>query len=211
MKWKLISVLAATGVATCAFSQQILLDNLNSTGGLWATSGGLVYAPLGSYPYSNNPGAPVPFDGLDYNLGVSVYAGSSAGSLTLIGTYTPANDPKGYTGAGPGQFALGDFDTPVTVPGVAPGGLAYIELQIWDYDSPYSTGTFQSFSDALAHFDNADEVIFANPTGGPLTNPPTLPPDLVDMPSVLMVSIPEPAVQAFAGFGLAALLAFRRR
>ena len=201
------------GLATCAFGQQVMLDNLNNTGGIWATSGGLVYAPQASYPYTNGIGWINLFDGYNYNLGVTVYGGSSAGSLVLMGTYTPVTDPKGYTGVGPGQFQLGPDGAPVTVPGVAPGGLAFIMLQIWDYDSPGSNGTFNTFAAAEAAWDNCAVIFFENPTSNPspVSGPPVPAPDLVGMPSVVMVLIPEPATLAFAGFGFIALLAVRRR
>lgn len=210
MKRKILVTIAAAGLTASVFGQDVVLDNLGNSGSISATSGGLVYTPLGSYPYSNHPGGSVLFDGGNYDLGVTVYGGSSAGSMSLIGTYTPANDPKGFTGAGLGLFELGPGDVAVTVPGVAPGGIAWIELQMWDYDSPYATGTFQSYAAALAHLDNADSVIFTNPTSNPGGSPPMPPPGLVGMPSVDMELIPEPGTLALAGLGLASLLALRR-
>ena len=129
MKLKIAFAVALMGW-TSAFGQQVILDNLFNTGSSSATSGGLVYESLGpdpgstTYPYTL-------FDGLHYSLGITVWGGSSMGTMALMGTYTPANDPKGYTGIGPGTFALGS-DVAVTVPGVGPGQTAWIELQIWD-------------------------------------------------------------------------------
>jgi len=214
MKFRTLFIMVMTGLATCAFGQQILLDNLNNTGDLWATSGGLVYEPQRSDPSTNSPWVLVPFDGENYNLGVSVLGGSSLGSLALMGTYTPLTDPKGYTGIGPGLFQLGPAGVPVTVQGVAPGGLAWIELQIWDYDSPETTGTFSSYAAAIAGLDpGIGMVIFQTPTSNPnpVSGPPVPAPDLVGMPSVVMVLIPEPATLALTGLGFTALLAVRRK
>ena len=211
MKRELVCLLT-TVLAACAFGQQVILDNAENIGGIGATSGGLVYELPGSGPFQTNRlGPPVLFDGGNYDLGVTVYGGPDPGHLTLMGTFTPANDPKGYTGLDAGKFQLGPADVAVTVPGVAPGGLAIIELLMWDYDSPYATGTFQSYGEALEHWDLGGFVIFQNPTSNPNGPIPMPAPDLIGMPSALFALVPEPAVLAFAGLGLAALLAFRRR
>jgi hypothetical protein len=212
MKLTILFAMAWAGFAGCALGQQIILDNIDNDGGPSATSGGLVYWLPGSGPSPTNHFGPlVLFDGYNYNLGVTVYGGPDPSHLTLMGTFTPANDPKGYTGFDLGKFQLGPPDEAVTVPGVAPGGMAWIELQMWDYDSPYATGTFQNLGDALDHLDLGGSVIFQNPTSDPTGSPPMPPPDLIGMPSVSFVLIPEPATLALAGLGLASLWALRRR
>ena len=134
MKLTILSAIAITGLATGAFGQSIILDNGANTGGVSATSGGLVYINLGG-------GAQL-FDGYNNNLGVTVLGGSSSGSLTSMGTFTPGTDSKGYTGLDIGKFQLGGVGATVAVPGVAAGGVATIELQVWNYDGPGHTGTF---------------------------------------------------------------------
>jgi len=207
MKRELVCLLT-TVLAACAFGQQVILDNIGNSGSVSATSGGLVYEdlPPGTFPTNYmDPVSLTPFDGLDYNLGVTVYGGSSFGSMVLMGTFTPANDPKGYTGVDLGLFQLGQSDLAVTVPGVAPGGTAWIELQIWDYDDPHATGTFQSYAAASAGFDPFAFVIFQNPTSNPNGPIPTPAPELIGMPSVVFEYIPEPATLALASLGFASL------
>ena len=207
MERKILAVAAAACLANCTFAQQVILDNLSNSGALSATSGGLVYVVC-----DVGVGAPTLFDGSQYDLGVTVWGGPDAGSLTSMGTFTPANDPKGYTGFSGGTFQLGPAGLAVTVPGVSAGGMATIELQIWDYDSPHSTGTFSSYAAALAGGDPTATVTFQNPTSNLSAAPPIPAPDLVGMPSVsFWVVCPEPPMSALAGLGLVSLLVFRRR
>lgn len=203
MKRKILSGIAITGLAGAAFGQGIVLDNLGNSGGLAATSNGQVYEN-GTL-----------FNGSLYNLGVTVLGGSSAGSLSLIGTYTPLTDSKGYTGAGFGQFQLGGAGAAVSVPGVTTGGqAAFIQLEIWDYDSPLAGGhAYASYAAAQAGGDPVGtSAIWQNPTGNPTASPP-VPNQELNMPSVnlLPVATPEPATMVLAGLGIASLLAFRRR
>jgi hypothetical protein len=204
MKRKVLSAIIGVGLATCAFGQQISIDNTVNSGGVAATTGGQVYETIGV--------STALFDGANYNLGITVLGGTSAGSLVPILTDTPATDTLGYTGSGPGQF-LAQNDAAYTIPGVAAGGTAVIELELWVYDGPNSTGTYQTYAAALAGNDPVATAIFNQATGGPSTVPPSPPSLLTDMPSMtLSVSaIPEPVTFAFAGLGIASLLAFRRR
>jgi len=197
MKRTILSAIAVTGLVTGAYGQQIVLDNLSNSGAYGATSGGLVYYQGGAV-----------FNGNLYNLGVNVLWGASQGSLSEYQSFTPSTDSKGYTGEGNGTFALGPAAA-VTVPGVASGGTAWVELQMWDYDSPLSTGTFSSYAAAVAGNDWHADVIFSNPVSS--TSPPLPASELVGMPSVTLVQVPEPATMALAGLGIASLLAFRRR
>ena len=208
MKRKILSAIAAAGLTTCAFGQYILLDNAYianyGSGGPTATSYGSVYtlAPGGT---------PTLFDGTQYDLGVTVFGGPNLGQLSLMGTYTPANDPKGYTGLDYGTFGLGLIGAQVDVPGVVSGGPASFELQMWLYNGPYATGTFQSYAAAFAGLDPTAIVTFEQPyTGSTTVVPPRPAPDLTGMPSVVIL-VPEPTSFVLAGLGLTSLLAFHRR
>ena len=197
--------MAIAGLATCAFGQGIVLDNLgNSAASSSATSGGLLWEKVGA--------STALFDGYNYNIGATVMAGSSAGSLSLIGTYYPGNNGGNpFTGADVGKFQLGAAGAPVSISGVAPGGAVFLQIQFWDYSSPNATGTFTSYAAALAGLDPTAVVSFSNGSGGPGTSPPSTPVELTGMPAVILSSVPEPATMALAGLGIASLLAFRRR
>lgn len=202
MKQTILSAIAITGLATCAFGQGVILDNAGNAGAVSATTGGLLYIQVGA--------STTLFDGFNYNIGATVLAGSSAGSLSLIGTFTPATDSKGYTGFDVGKFSLGAAAATTTIAGLSPGQTAVIELQLWDYD--YNTGgPYSSYAAAVLGGGYTAQVTFNNPTGGPLTSPPSAPPELTGMPSVVLSSVPEPTTFAIAGLGIASLLAIRRR
>jgi len=202
MKLQILSAIAITGLATTVLGQQIILDNIaNNSPSSSATSNGQLWETVG--------GVTSIFDGNDYNVGANVYLGSSVGSLTLYGTYIPSTDPKGYTTAGNGEYQFGPAQAFVTVPGIAAGGTAYVELQIWDYDSPAATGTYSTFAAAVAGNDPRAQAIFTNPTSNPGAAVP--PQELSGSPAIVLTTVPEPATFALAGLGLASLLAFRRR
>lgn len=213
MKLKILSAIAISGLATGAFGQQLLLDNGHNTAGIGATSGGLVFeqgtATGGAAELFNSFGANA---GLN-DVGVTVSFGTSSSSLSVFGTYTPATDAKGYTGTGNGIFQLGAAGLPVTPVGAVAGGAIWVELQLWDYDTPGIGVAAQSYADALTGNAYVGTVLFQQ-TGlsNPVGSPPTPAPDLTGMPSItLMQQVPEPATFALAGLGLASLLAFRRR
>ena len=201
MKQTILSAIAVIGLATGAVGQQLILDDGSNSGagGTAATSSGLVYNANGTL-----------FDGLHYNVGVTVWLGLTSSSLAVYQTFTPATDSKGYTGLDVGQFQLGTPQAYITVPGATGStGSAWVELQMWDYDSPLSSGTYADYASAVLGNDPHATVIFSNPlsANGP---PPTPPSELNGMPAVVL-QVPEPATFALAGLGIASLLAFRRR
>jgi len=187
---KILASLAVVGLAASLYGQGIILENPGP---------GLVYMP-----------GDVLFDGLQFNLGVTISAGATAGSLAPIGlgTYTAANDPKMYTGADMGKFALGGTGTAYDVAGVASGGTAWVQLQIW-YDGV--GGLFANYTAAANGGGLVATVLFQNPTAAPLGIPPTPPQKLSGMPDVHLAIVPEPSTLALGALGLASLLAFRRR
>jgi len=203
MKQKILIVMAAARLTTHGFGQYIYLDNINNTGGPTATSNGRLYINVG--------GTTSLFDGIDYNPGITVYGGPNASQLTLMGTYTPFTESDGFTGYDFGTFELEDFyiPVPVAVPGVAPGALATIELQIWDYNDPNATGIFETYTDAVAGHDYVGTVTFKQFTSNPNANPQVPAPELVDMPSVILTQVPEQEVLGFAGLGLGVMLLLR--
>lgn len=196
MKLKALTMLMAAGMASASFGQSLILDNLSNSGDINAASGGRVFVDG------------VIFDGNTFNLGVTVSGGANAGSLTGMGTFTASNDPKGYTGADIGKFQLGAAFAAVNVPGVAAGGTATIKLDMW-YDG--AGGLFSSYANAVNGGGKVGSVTFQNGVSNPGGTPPVPAPNLVGMPSVNLVTVPEPSTIALGAIGLAGLLAFRRR
>lgn len=198
MKKQTLTLLMAAGMATGAFGQSLILDNLSNSGALGAASGGRVFV--------NG----VVFDGNAFNLGVVVQGGPSAGSLSPMGTFTAATDSKGYTGADVGKFQLGAAFAAVAVPGVAAGGTATIKLDIW-YDG--AGGLFPNYAAAAAGGGFVGSATFANGVSNPGGAPPVPAPNLTGMPSINLTAsvVPEPSTLALAGLGVASLLMYRRR
>jgi hypothetical protein len=204
MKQKILSAMLITGLATCAFGQGVVLDNTVNSGNVTATSNGLIFEKIGA--------STVLFDGANYNLGITLLGGSSVGTLAPIVTDTPATDPLGYTGSGPGQF-VAENDATYNIPGVGAGGTAVLEIQFWVYDGPTATGTYSTYAQAVAGLDPVAQVTFNQTTGGPGTTPPSPASLLTLLPSVTLTAapVPDPTTFAIAGLGIASLLAVRRR
>jgi len=184
------------GIASGVYGQGVILDNAGFNGGISATSGGRVFVN----------GAL--FDGINFNVGVTVLGGPNSGNLTTIGTYTASTDPKGYTGLDIGQFRLGNAAAEVAIPGVAGGTAATIQLNMW-YDG--AGGLFNSYAAAASGGGFIGTITFQTPTSG--GQPPLPAQNLVGMPSINLVAapVPEPTTLALAGLGAASLLIFRRR
>jgi hypothetical protein len=195
MKLNTLAVILVAGISASAFGQGVILQNVGTGAG---GTNGAVYMQNGTK-----------FDGINFNLGVTVSGGINAGSLAPVGlgTYTLANDPKGYTGLDVGLFQLGATASSVNIPGVAAGGVATIQLQVW-YDG--ATGLFANYGAAAAGGGQVGTVTFLQNTSNlPLT--PAGP--LNGMPDIHLAAgvVPEPSTLALAGLGAASVLLFRRR
>ncbi len=183
------------GTSAGAFAQGVFLQNVGTSSG---GTNGTVFMPNGTK-----------FDGINNNLGVIVMGGPSTNSLQAVGlgTYKASNDPKHYTGADIGAFQLGEAGVAVPIPGVAAGGVATIQLQLW-FDGASTSGLFANYDLAAAGGGFVDTVTFLQNT----SNPPLTPPGpLTGMPDVHLHIVPEPSTLALAGLGIASLLVFRRR
>ncbi len=204
MKRKILSGIIGVGLATCALGQGLELNNAGNTGSITATSNGQLY----------NADA-TPFNGNSYDVGLTVLFGTSSSSLTPYNTYYPgdANGSGSFTGVTTGQFSVGPIGATVLPPGGVDGGTIWVELQIWDYDSPLATsgGHAQTYAAALAGLDPVGTVLFQQVLSNPTGIPPTPATGFTDMPSLTLQAVPEPATFALAGLGIASLLAFRRR
>jgi len=202
MKFKALALTAALGLAaTVTYGQGVLIWNIGNGGAPGATSNGLLYTNA----TQNATSAQGIFDGFNFNVGIEVFGGPNAGSLSSMGTYV-VGSPSQYTGADLGKFQSG---VKINVPGVAAGGIAQIQLKIW-YDG--AGGLFPNYATAynnggLVNW-NWAETTFSNPTG----NDPLVPEQqLSGMPSMVLSPVPEPSTMALTGLGVGALWLLRRR
>lgn len=196
MKLKTVSVLIAAGISASAFGQSVILQNIGTGAG---GTNGAVFMSDGV----------TKFDGINNNLGVTISGGPNAGSLQPVGlgTYKANNDPKGYTGSDIGTFQLGAAGSAIPIPGVAAGGVATIQLQMW-FDGSTPAGLYSSYALASSGGGFVGNALFQQNTG----NPPLTPPGPMNgMPNITLAVVPEPSTLALAGLGLASLFLYRRR
>jgi len=128
-------------------------------------------------------------------------------SATLAGTYTML-DPLGAgamrTGAGAGYWTYG-ADFARTIPGIAPGATAYIQVRVWDstsgatYDAAVTAGGKVGQSTAFS-------VVLGN-----VGSPPSVPAYMLGFTGLTMTQVPEPATFALLALGAGALLIRRRK
>ncbi len=188
------STLVAAAVAWNASGQGIIFGNMGNTNGdPAATSGGLVW--------TNSGGSIGLWDGFYDNLGMQILGGSSSSSLSPIALILPDPAHNQYTGWNYGQFLPQQLQADYTVPGVAPGATAWIELQLWWYEQAPSA---ISFAQAQAAGATTWQAIFQNPTGGPSRPDPML----TGMPALVS---PEPTTLSLGALGLGLMLAIHRR
>ena len=198
MKKLITTTLACTVVGLGAFAQGTLnFANINGTA---------VNAPVTLMDGTTK------VTGSQYT--VALLAGPSAGSLAQVATTSFISS---------GGYFLGGT---VTVPTVAGGSAAWIQIDVWD-----STlgGTTTGATDAQAkaywlaghgnvwgasafNYANDSGTPFSVTTANPNSNPPGTPSPLVGLTAFsLAAPVPEPSTFALAGLGAAALMIFRRR
>jgi hypothetical protein len=128
-----------------------------------------------------------------------LYAGASASTLAAVGDALPFR-----TGAGAGLINPTGVDTTRTIPGLAAGSQAFVQIRAWDaatgstYEAALAAGGATGFSSTLTV------------TTGNAGSPPSLPADLVGLQGFSLQVIPEPSTLALGILG-AALLVIRRR
>jgi hypothetical protein len=129
-----------------------------------------------------------------------LWAGATAGSLAPISpTATFA------TGASAGYF----FGGSRTVPGVATGSPAFVQVRVWNSGFADWASAFAAYTSGNAAAQIGGDLVtaWASPNLG---GGPTPPANLIGMQSFQLRQVPEPSTIALAALGAAALL-FRRR
>jgi len=99
--------------------------------------------------------------------------------------------------------------TPLAIPGVVEGGVATLQLRVWDN----AGGTITTWAEAeaawLAGTIAAGKSVAFN--SAPLAGGITLPPDMVGLQSFNIYYIPEPSTFALLGLGALGMFLFRRK
>jgi len=199
MRKTIVSLVALLGLSAATYGQSILINNTANSGAIGALSGGLVY--------TNNLGHIGLFNGNLFNVGMSVSAGPVGGSLTPVMTMMGNVAPAG-TGFDYGKFSASPNNPyNLTANGIAAGGTAQIQLQLW-LDT---AGQYATYGQAVAAGDLVAQATFTNPTGNPGATPPVPNQSLSGMPSMTLIGVPEPSTIALAGLGAVAFLVSRRR
>ena len=199
MKQLLLTTALLAGLAASVLAQGVLLQNTDNIGdgaGPDATTGGLVFIDTNMNDWPPSPNAGFITDGSDLNI--TLWGGTSPGSLLPIETLLVESNGRG-DGAllSSGAWVVPD-GAAVNIPGATHNSTVYLQLQMW-------TGTATSWAsagmDPMALL--AQSPVFQNPSGGGGT-PPTTPPTLTGMPSILFAPVPELLMIALAGLGAAA-------
>jgi hypothetical protein len=125
-----------------------------------------------------------------------LYAGATAGSLAAVGS------PVAFFGAGTGGEGYIVSPATVTVPGIAGGATAVVQMKAW-------ASTFASYEAAVAGGGVRGESTTFSITLGGGGSPPAVPANLVGLQAFSLV--PEPSTYALLAFGAAALLLRRRK
>jgi hypothetical protein len=186
------SDIGATDYATITFDNT---DNMGNTTNPNATTGGLLWIDTGGGPaLANN----------DVNL--QLLGGTSPTSLSVCplaadGTPPPSNTTLllsdgtangDVTAFGDGVFIDNTCQT-YDVPGSAYEGMYYFQLFAWSGMYDTYAAAFAASAAGVPGVYVARTPVFQNPAGGYIdashSVPPSLPPDLVDMPAMVMRAV----------------------
>lgn len=170
--------LALTLLATLALASTMLAQgtiNLNNNLG----PGGLIYDSDGSTPYNGE-------------FTVALYGGASAGTMSLITTFTT---PAGLNGL---IFSGNDY----VVPGVNGGESGVFELLGFAGPTAYASVAAAQAALVKAGTSGTWSQLTGVVDGTDMLNPPV---------TLSLTPVPEPTTLALSGAGAAALLFLRRR
>jgi hypothetical protein len=190
---KALATLAAVAVATGAFAQgQVIFKNMIS-----GTPTPFVYLPGGVTKVPASTGANFQAYAADLYYGPAGIWNPNL--LTPMGLTI-------YFSKNPSQAGLFSAPTAVSIPGMAGGSVATLQIRVWETKG----GLYTSW--AAAWWARASRVGEGNLVQVTLGTPPMPPPNMVGIQPILMFgAIPEPTAAAIAGLGLAAMLILRRK
>jgi hypothetical protein len=165
-------------------------------------------APTAGQSYNTSPGSATYGAGTALGAGYSVQllAGTSVGTLAPVGTAVTTWYTGSQTTAFGGYYKITPANGVVTIPGVAVGGTATVELAAWNNEG----GTVLSLAAAQLAGDPWGVSMSATtaPLGGGIATPPFLPASIESFS--LISAAPEPSTIALGVIGASTLL-FRRR
>jgi hypothetical protein len=120
-----------------------------------------------------------------------LYAGADSSSLAAVDAPVNFVAESGYVVAGS-----------VTIPGIAPGGSAFVQLRAW---ADASGASFEAAAGNPVGDIGISPTLWLGATGNPAASPPGLPVNLVGLQGFQMSIIPEPTTWALLLLGLGAL------
>jgi|SRR6266850_1422665 len=176
------SLLGALAVG--AYAQgQIALDNFSNTSTApSAAANGLFWLSTAGSPVLINQ---------DFNA--AFYGGANSSSLALLSLFLLSDGSAVHDNAFPGKFSDPTVNV-YTIQGATTS--AFFQIQAW-------TGNFNSYAAAVAGGSAAAQSpVFVNP----VELPPGPPADFINMPAMVLSTVPEPSIFALAGLGCSVLL-----
>lgn len=162
-----LTVAALIIMSNGAHAQGLIgLDNIYNTGSSTATTNGLFYVK------TNGSSAVL----IQQDFNAAFYGGSNSSSLTLLATFlTSDGSATGDNAAGPGTF-LDPSGVARAITNAVSWG--YVQVQAW-------LGSYSSYAAAVAaNGYAAQSAVFSNS----VASPPSTPPDLTLMPSIVLTA-----------------------
>jgi hypothetical protein len=195
---KLVLAVCVTACAMTAFAQGTIIFGNHIPGSVVAP----IYGPEPSTPWMVLQGNDVfglPPGTVLYtgqllstadNVTVQLWGGASASSLAPVPGAEATIAKQGF---------FPTLSTPVTIAGVHPGSMAYLELRAWQNQSGILTSWGQAYAAALVGNEaiGQSSVFLSQALGGGIIPPP----NMVGLTTFNIHTIPEPSILALMALG----------